>query len=349
MRPCGTFDESYSQDMAICRTRFQWVMLILGLVLLFAVVPFFGYSWLNFINLAAIFIVATLGLQIIMGYCGLVSIGHMAFIAVGAVVTASLTHHLGWSWIAALPVAVIVTALVGLVFGLPTFRIKGFYIALSTMAAHFIIIWVIVHGGEVTGGDSGLSVPPPAFGNIVIDSEGSFFYFNMIFLVLMTFLAKNLVRMKLGRAFIAIRDNDIAAEFMGINIFRYKLIAFVIGSAFAGVAGALLAPYYGFILADSFPFVESIWFIGYIIIGGVGSITGVYFGVIFFMVLKQLVLLGGPMVVVAFPAIGMGVVASLLKMLFGLVIILFLIFEPRGLYHRWEVVKSSIRLWPFPY
>ena len=143
MRPAGTFDEFYSQDMAVLRTRFQWVMLILGLVFLFGIFPLIAdYYLLSIANFIGITIIGALGLQIVLGYCGQISIGHMAFVAVGGYTTGIITHHLGWSWLLAMPAAVVVTALVGLIFGLPALRIKGFYLALSTMAAHFILIWI---------------------------------------------------------------------------------------------------------------------------------------------------------------------------------------------------------------
>ena len=350
MRPAGTFDEFYSQDMAVLRTRFQWVMLILGLVFLFGIFPLIAdYYLLSIANFIGITIIGALGLQIVLGYCGQISIGHMAFVAVGGYTTGIITHHLGWSWLLAMPAAVVVTPLVGLIFGLPALRIKGFYLALSTMAAHFILIWIFMHGGTITGAHNGLPVPNADLGFMVIQSEKAYFFLIATLTVLATFLAKNLIRMKLGRALIAVRDNDIAAEFMGINVFRYKMIAFAIASAYAGLAGALYAPYIGNLMPEMFPFMESLWYIGYLIVGGMGSITGVYFGVIFLLLLKQAVLITSPILAAIIPTFTDSILASLLMIFFGLVIALFLIFEPRGLYHRWEIIKSSIRLWPFPY
>jgi len=350
MRPCGTFDERYGQDMAIVRTRFQWVMLIVGIGLFLGVYgQVSGYFMLCIANTIGITIIAALGLQILLGYCGQISIGHMAFVAVGAYTTGMLTYHLGWPWIAAFPVAVVASALVGVAFGIPALRIKGFYLALSTMAAHFIIMWAILHGGEITGGAFGLPVPPPKFGAVVINSERAFFYLIMAFVLMMTFLAKNLVRTKLGRAFIAVRDNDVAAEFMGINIVSHKLLAFGIASGFAGAAGALYAPYLGNLAVEQFAFIESLWYIGYLIVGGMGSITGVYFGVTSLVTLKHLIMVGSSELAGIVPALSSGISAALMQIFFGTVIALFLIFEPLGLHHRWETAKSSIRLWPFPY
>ena len=350
MRPAGTFDESYGQDMAILRTRFQWIVLLLALVFLFGVFPLIADRYLMGVaNLIGITIIAALGLQLMMGYCGLVSMGHMAFMAVGGYTTAILTYHLGWPWIATIPVSIIASAIVGTLFCLPALRIKGFYLVLATMGAHFIIMWIIYHGGDITGAQDGLPAPVPQFGGLVVESRNQFFYLIMIAMVVMTLLAKNLVRMKLGRALVAIRDNDIAAEFMGINVFGYKIIAFSVGAAFAGVAGSIYAAYLGSVMPEYYPFIESLWYMGYCIIGGLGSITGVYFGVIFLLVLRQLMMIAAPALESIVPIAGVDIFGPTMQIVFGLVVVLFLVFEPRGLYHRWETTKSSIRLWPFPY
>lgn len=350
MRPCGTFDSSYAQDMAICRTRFQWVMLIAFLLFLFGVLPQISGNYvLGVISLMGITIIAALGLNILTGYCGQISLGHAAFVGVGAFTSAILTNHLGWSWWATVPCAAFVTVLVGLIFALPALRVKGFYLALATLAGHFIITWAILHGDKITGGAAGLIVGVPKLGNITINTEKEFFFLIMGFTVALTFIAKNLVRGKLGRNLIAIRDNDIAAGFMGVDIFRYKLIAFAIASAYAGIAGSLLAPYFGSVLIEQFPLMDSIWYIAYIIVGGMGSITGTIFGVAFLKLLTQGVMMTGPIIGNLFPAISGTIVSSMLLIVFGVVIILFMIFEPRGLYHRWEIAKSSFRVWPYSY
>jgi branched-chain amino acid transport system permease protein len=269
--------------------------------------------------------------------------------AVGAYTSAMLSYHLEWSFWAALPCATLATSLVGLIFGLPSLKIKGFYIAVATLAAHFIIIWVIVHGGDITGGVWGIAAATPRLGGIAFDTEEEMFFLIMGFAVVTTFFAKNLVRMKTGRIFVAIRDNDIAAEFMGINIFYYKVLAFAIAALYAGVAGSLLAHYQGVITVEQFPIMESIWYLGFLIVGGMGSITGAIFGAVFFILLHQLVLFMVPVLAELFPAIGGAGVAGFTQIFYGIVIILFLVFEPRGLYHRWQIIKSSFRIWPFPY
>jgi branched-chain amino acid transport system permease protein len=300
-------------------------------------------------NMMGITLIASLGLNILTGYCGQISLGHAIFVCVGGYISGMIMHHLGWSWWLSVPFAAGGTALVGTLFGLPSLRIKGFYIAMATLGAYFIIIWVLMHGDILTGGIHGLPVPNPEFFGIDIRTQKEFFYLIMAFCILMVFLAKNIVRGRLGRAFIAIRDNDIAAEFMGINPFYYKLIAFAICSAFAGVAGSLFACYWGYINIEQFPFMDNIWFLSYIIVGGMGSIAGTIFGVIFLKLISYGVMLLGPIIGEAIPAIAGSLVSALMSILSGLIIILFLIFEPRGLYHRWEVTRASFQIWPFTY
>ncbi|MBU2550254.1 MAG: branched-chain amino acid ABC transporter permease [Proteobacteria bacterium] len=349
-RPCGTFDTRYELDIAVFRTPFHWSMfglLMIGYLGLFPLLANDGY--LAIANLISITLIATLGINFLTGYCGQISLGHAIFVACGGYISAVLMNHLGWSWWATLPVSVAGTALIGLFFGLPSLRIKGFYIAMSTLASYFIISWLLMHGGAITGSINGLPVDVPRIGAYEIVSQRQFYYLIAGFLILSLFVAKSIARGRLGRVFIAIRDDDMAAEVMGINVFAYKLIAFALCSAYAGLAGSLFATYWGFITFNHFPFFENIMYLGYVIIGGMGSIVGSIFGVLFLKLLGYGVMMFGPMIGQAFPAISGSVVASLLLIGHGAVIVVFLIFEPRGLFHRWEIIKASMRIWPFTY
>jgi len=349
-KPCGTYDQTYAQDMALVRTPFRWGLLILMLIALFFIIPIFASAYfLSVVNSICITIIAALGLNIILGYCGQISIGHAAFMAVGAYTSAILSYHLGWSFSITFPLSIITSGLVGLVVGMPALRIKGFYIAVSTLAAHFIIMWIILHADSLTRGVNAIEAAAPTLGGFIFKTERDMYFLIIVFTILATFLASNLVRTKIGRAFIAIRDNDLAAEFMGVNIFRYKMLAFLISACYAGGAGSLLAHYQGMISAEQFTLVESIWFLGILIIGGMGSVTGAIFGSIFIRVLHQVVIFLAPIIGNLFPAIAGSSVAGMTQMFFGLVIILFLIFEQRGLAHRWQLILASFRLWPFPY
>ncbi len=346
-QPSGIFNTDYGQDMAILRTKFQWVMSITGMVLLLAVIPFtLGDDWLSKINIIGIIIIATLGINILTGYCGQINFGHAVFVASGAYISAILIHHTGMSWWLTVPISIAGTALIGLIFGLPALRIKGFYIAVTTLAAFVIVIYAILHGGDFTGGPSGLDVPQIKLGNLAIESERDYYYLIMSFLIICTFFAKNIVRGRIGRAFIAIRDNDLAAELMGINVFKYKLIAYIVCASFGAVSGTLYAAYYGHLYPDLFSFNECIMYLGYIIVGGLGSITGTFFGVIFLKLLMFFVSSFGSTLSSLFPIIGTNVVSNSMSVFAGLVIIIFILFEPRGLYHRWELIKTWIRMWP---
>jgi branched-chain amino acid transport system permease protein len=348
--PCGVRNYNYAQDMAIVRTGTQWASLIGFLVLLFAAPLYLSNYWLSVFNLIGITLIAAIGLNLLVGYCGQLSIGHAGFIAVGAYTSAVLTNRFDMPFLVGLIGGGLVSGLVGLVFGLPSVRVKGFYLAITTIAAQFIIIWVINHWG-LTGGFTGMTVPAASIGGLVFRSETSQFYLIIGISVLSVFFAQNLARTKVGRAFIAIRDNDLAAEVMGINLLYYKLLAFFIGCFFAGIAGALLAHYWRSLNAEMFSFTDSILYIGMIIIGGLGTSLGPILGVVVIRLLQQVLL---PIYLVpflehSFTSLPSGFATGVTPMLFGLIIVLFLILEPRGLAHRWALFKSAYRLWPFSY
>lgn len=340
----GTFHENYAQDMAIFRTRRQWGMLIAFLVFLFTCPLFFSDRMLTIMTMIGIAIISVHGLNILTGYCGQISIGHVGFMAVGAYVSAFLTAKLGWSFWTALPCAALAAGAAGLIFGLPSLKIKGFYLIMATIAAHFIIVWLILQLRDITGGPDGLTVPKPRIGSFVFNSKGSYYLLVMIIACLATYLAVNIVRTRAGRAFVAIRDNDLAAEVMGINLWSYKLQAFFIGCVYAGVAGALLVHYYGFASIDQFPFMDSVWYLGMLIVGGMGSIAGAILGAVSLKLLDELVTVIGPILSAAVAAQAAAALALIAR---GLVIMLFLIFEPRGLAHRWGMIKAYCKLWPF--
>jgi branched-chain amino acid transport system permease protein len=239
---------------------------------------------------------------------------------------------------------------VGLIFGLPSLRVKGFYLAMATLAAQFIITALIVNiRPDITGGIHTLLVPSPKLGSFVFRTSQSMYYIIIPLTILMTFFAKNLVRTGVGRAFVAIRDNDLAAEVAGVNVFRYKLLAFFICSVYAGVAGSLWAHWVRAINTDHFTLMNSIWFLGMLIVGGMGSTAGAIFGVAFLRILEEGTKILGEKMTIFFPTLVGSVQAALTVTVYGVVIMLFLIFEPRGLAHRWEIFKASYRLRPFAY
>ncbi|MCG6912228.1 MAG: branched-chain amino acid ABC transporter permease [Deltaproteobacteria bacterium] len=340
----GTFHENYAEDMAVFQTRLQWGASA-ALVFLLCICPLFSSDrMLTILTTIGIAVISVHGLNILTGYCGQISIGHSGFMAVGGYTSAILCAKLGWPFWAALPCGAVAAGIAGLLFGLPSLKIKGFYLIMATIAAQFIIIWFIIQLRGITGGTDGLLVPKPMLGPIALSSKTNYYYLVMIFAALATITAHNIVRTRAGRAFIAIRDNDLAAEVMGVSLWSYKLQAFFIGCIYAGAAGSLLIHYVRFASIEQFPFMDSVWYLGMLIVGGMGNTAGAIFGVIALKLLDELVTIIGPVLAAA---VAPQAAASLALISHGLIIIIFLIFEPRGLHHRWEMIKNYFRLWPF--
>lgn len=346
MRPCGTFDERYGQDMAILRIKRHWAVLIGALIFLYTFPLYGSYYFISLLNSLSITIIIVLGLQLVSGYCGQISFGQAAFMAIGAYTSAILTSKFGFSFFLALPISGIVAGLIGLAGGAPSLRIKGFYLAMATIAIHFVVMWLIIHL-DITGATQGLHPPPPRIAGFEFDSDEKIYYIIITVMLLMTYGARNIVRTRVGRAFVAIRDNDLAAEVMGIELYRYKLLAFFISCFYAGIAGSLWAHWIQMVHPEQFTLLHALNYIGMLIVGGGGSIPGVFFGVIFLRLLDEGVMLIAPVLASIFPWIGIHPAASMSVSVFGIVLILFLIFEPRGLAHRWEIFKASYRLYPF--
>lgn len=341
--PCGTFNKTYAQDMAIVRTRLQWFIVLGFLAILFTLPLYLPGEYVYLTIYMGVTVVAALGLNILTGYCGQISIGQSAFMAVGAFAAGILIRNTGIPFWFALPISGVMAGIIGLFFGIPSLRVKGLYLALATLAAQFIIAFVIMNFFE---GDVGVHVRAPSLGGIVFDSDRSYFYIVMVFAVILAFFAKNIVRTAAGRAFVAIRDNDIAAEVMGINIFRYKLLAFFIGCFYAGVAGCLWATYNGFATLEHYTLIDSVWLLGMIVVGGLGSIAGTISGVVAIRGIDYVVQL----VAHEFQdVISANLVGALEILVFSFVLLVFIMYEPKGLAHRWEKFKTSYRLHPWAY
>lgn len=351
MQPCGTFDDTYERGVAIVRTRLQWGLLIFSFILLLCLPLFPGVprAMLSWIILTSIILISVFGLNILTGYCGQVSLGQSAFMAVGGYVSALLMIHLDLPFLLTLVFAGLSAAVVGLLFGLPAARIKGFYLAMSTIAAQFIILYTLTHlPKDFAGGAEGMAAPFAQIGSVVFNSDHSFYFLVIPITVIMGLLARNLVRTKAGRAFVAIRDNDLAAEVLGINVISYKLLAFAICSFYAGVSGALWTHYIAFIAPEQFSLMASVWYLGMLIVGGMGSTMGAIFGVAGLRALEEMTNRLAPTVSEMLPGMA-GLSSSMAILVYALMLILFLIYEPRGLNHRWEVFKNWYRLWPFSY
>ena len=346
--PCGLFHNRYRTDERIFQTI--WVRLWLTVFVIFVLLmPLFASDYIIYVtNIIFIFIVGAIGLNILTGFTGQISIGHGAFVAVGAYTSAILTTKLGLSFWIALPIAGFFTALIGMIFGIPSLRVKGLYLVIATLAAQFIIEYTIVHWENLTNGITGIFVPSPELFGFVFNTDKKFYYLLLAFSVAAVASGRNLFRTRVGRAFIAIRDRDIAAELVGISLFKYKLLAFAISSFYAGVAGSLWGYYTNVITPEHFTIVLSIDYLAMIIVGGLGSIIGTIYGVIFITILPELLTTFSLLLKDAFGEITT-LLSAIKGLVFGVTIILFLIFEPEGLAEIWRRVRAYWKLWPFSY
>jgi branched-chain amino acid transport system permease protein len=352
-RESGVLKTTYEADMALYPLPIaRWTVAALAVVF-FAVIPLSLHQYyLSIANLVWIAVIGALGLNILVGYTGQVSIGHGAFMSVGAYTAANLAIRLGSPWPVNLLAGGLMAALVGAIVGIPSLRIKGLYLAIATLAGQLIIEWTINHVTFISGGvQASIDVPRPRLGSYVLSSQREMYYFLLVFVVLAIVGTLNLVRSRVGRAFIAIRDQDIAAEIIGINIFRYKLLAFAISSFYAGVTGVLYTYYLGIANYEQFQIGVSIDYLAMIIIGGLGSVLGSVFGA-FFVTLLPIVIryameaFGGLFFA---PQTVLNLIPNLRLMLFGALIIFFLIVEPEGLNRLWRNIRNYFRIWPFAY
>jgi branched-chain amino acid transport system permease protein len=363
IRPSGIYDVNYEQDMALVRTPAWKVMIVAGVIIFFALPLFTRGSPLGLeivplpllgtLNRIGITLISVQGLNILLGFTGQVSLGQAAFMAVGAYTSTVLVARVGVPFWFALPLAALTAGLVGLIFGLPSLRIKGFYLAMATLAAQFIIPWVLKHPlADLTGGASGMEVPLPTLGSWVFNTDQSMFYVIMIPMVVMMLMARNISCTRVGRALIAVRDNDLAAEVLGINLFSYKLRAFFLCAIYAGVAGSLSAHYARSISPDRFDLLDSVWQLGMLIVGGAGYTLGPVFGTTLVRFLREFTTSITPPMRELLPSLlpfmdVASVDRALGPVFFAVILMLFLIFEPRGLAHRWEILKAAWRLRPF--
>lgn len=342
---CGLYFTSYAQEAAIFQSRFQRLWLAAFFIALVCAPPFLDKYHVSILCLINIGVIGAVSLNLLTGSCGQISLGQGAFFGVGAYASAYLTGQ-GLPFILALPAAGAVTALCGMVFGLPSLRLKGIYLAIATLAAQLILEYVFLHWDAVTGGSSGMAVDPPAILGYAFDSDLKMFYLSLAIASLVALFASNILRTGPGRAFVAIRDHYLSAEIVGVNLFSYKLAAFGLSSFLAGLGGSLWAHYTMYITPEQFNIGLSISCLAMIIIGGMGSVQGAVFGAIFITLLPE----------------GLGFLAQhagdafadlqnyLLAMkegVFGLTLMLFLIFEPEGLVHRWRLAKAYWKLYPF--
>lgn len=347
MARSGNFNVSYRQDIAIFRTLGQKIWLgILGIILLLYPL-LLGEYYIYIINFALIAIIAAVGLNLLTGYTGQISLGHAAFLAVGAYATA-IFSSMGLPFIVVLLLSGLAALILGLIIGFPSLRLEGLYLAIATMAFYFIVAYGISHWTGLTGGQYGLKVAPLHVMGIPVDSNTRFYYLLLMFVVAAVYFATNLARSRVGRAFVAIRDRDIAAEVIGIDVARYKLISFAVSSAYAGIAGSLYAYFVGILAPEHFGFDVSIQYIAMIIAGGLGSIEGAIIGALFISLLPEGLRFVTGALASSFPELSNNFLL-LKEGVYGLIIILFLIIEPTGLYGIWRRIKDSWETFPYRY
>ncbi|MBW2061058.1 MAG: branched-chain amino acid ABC transporter permease [Deltaproteobacteria bacterium] len=346
---------SYREDERIFRTLFKrvWFTILLILAVITVIGSTFGIGANEYhyfiLNLILINLIAAIGLNLLMGFTGLLSLGHAAFMGVGAYTSALLITKVGCPFVLSVVLAGLVAALFGLIVGIPSLRIKGFYLMVATVAFQIVIEYLIIHWDGLTRGIRGIELPTPAFFGISLESNQAFCMFLFVVTVFLMWGAKNITRSKIGRAFIAIRDNDVSAEIIGIPIFRYKLLAFAISAFYAGVAGALYASLLRTAIPEDYVFYNSIILLAMVLIGGLGFLIGTVFGVIFITLIPVLLdLIVAYLAQVYDPNITM-FLGPMKELVFGGLIVLFIIFRPEGLVGVWIRIRDYFRIWPLPY
>ncbi|MBR2813024.1 MAG: branched-chain amino acid ABC transporter permease [Reyranella sp.] len=352
-RESGVFKTTYRADMALYPLPIaKWTVAVLALLFV-VIVPLTVHEYyLSILNLIFIAIVGALGLNILVGYTGQISLGHGAFMSVGAYTAANLAVKLDLPFWITLPAGGLMAAAIGVVVGMPSLRIKGLYLAIATLAGQLIIEWTINHVPVISGGaQASIQIDRPSLFGFSFNTQGRLYFFLLFFAVLAIVATLNLVRSRIGRAFVAVRDQDIAAEIIGIDIYRYKLMAFAISSFYAGVCGVLYTYYFGIANYEQFQLIVSIDYLAMIIIGGLGSVLGSIFGALFVtllpIVLRIVLENFGSLF---FTESEMANVISGVRLgVFGGLIILFLIVEPEGLNRLWRNIRSYFRVWPFSY
>ncbi len=343
----GSAKESYAGDAALfdSRTQYVWVCV---LALALCAFPFVASEyWLYLACLVAINIASTTGLNILTGYTGLVSLGQAAFMGLGAYTVAILQIRFASPFILNLLAGGTVAMLAGITVGLPSLRVKGLYLAIATIAAGVMAHFIFSHF-SLMGGSGGLTVPPAQFFGIELDDSFKLYWVIVPVAALMLLGAANLFRTRIGRAFIAIRDRDISAEVLGISLLHYKLLAFAISSFYAGVAGGLFVYFFRAVTPESFPLLMSIFFLAAVIVGGMGSILGSILGAVFMTLVPEVLkLIVGWLPVALVGGNATLVLSPIRTIVFGLMIVLFLIFEPHGLAEVWRRIRRLFHLWPF--
>ncbi|HXF82336.1 MAG TPA: branched-chain amino acid ABC transporter permease [bacterium] len=345
LRPAGDYKVDYGADMALLDTAFYrrgFLLLLLAL----AAAPLWTGRFIFLLTTIGIFAIGATGLTILTGFTGQISLGHAAFMAIGAYGSALLTGRFGLPFPVALPLAGLIAFAFGAVVALPSLRIKGLYLAIATLAFQFLTEYGIIHAvGEGLGA---ISVRAPRIGPWTLRGEVQTYYLVLVIWLLAGTFAANLARTRVGLALMAVRDRDYAAQVMGINLLAYKTLAFGLAAGYAGVAGSLWAHYNRLISPEHFTIVTSIDYVAMVVMGGLGSIWGPHLGAAFVTALSQGLKIVTPAVVTVLP--GFATAATPLREIaFGAILIALLIWEPGGLAQLARKLKRRLDLWPFSY
>ena len=335
------FKTDYVQDIRLAKHGGQVFWYGTLLLLLIAAPWVIPEYWLAQLTFVLIYSIVGLGLMLLAGFTGLFSLGHAAFLGVGAYTQAALTQA-GVPFPLALAAAGLLSAAVGMVVGLPALRVKGIYLGIATLAFGFIVEEVFARWESVTGGNAGTHLKAPDLFGWKLDTGESFYGLCLVITVLATLGILNLLRSPTGRAFVAIRDSEISAQSMGIHLARYKTTSFALSAALAGLGGALYAHKLAFISPEQFNIVQSIDLLLMVVIGGLGSVHGAFLGAIFLITMPQVIALAKDFLPAA-----VGQAPGLQGLVYGLVLIAFVLFEPMGLYGRWLKVRTYFQVFPF--
>ncbi len=334
------FKTQYEQDFLLFRNPRSKVWYGLLMIALVAIPTFAGEFYVGELSGLFIFAIAGVGLMLLTGYTGLVSLGHAAFLGIGGYTEAILLAR-GWPFAVTLPAAAVVTAFAGVVIGVPTLRMSGLYLAIATLAFGSIVGNVLQKWDSVTGGFDGFPVKPPSILGYELDGPWANYYLALIVLVFVIWIAINVLRSPLGRAMVAIRDSEVSAQSMGINLALYKTIVFALSAGITGLAGALFAHYVRHLAPDAFDVLLSIQLVTIVFVGGLGSLHGAIFGAMFMRLLPQ----GIAMIRDDLPN-WLGRMPGLETSVFGLILVLCIMFEPMGINGRWMKLKNWVARFP---
>jgi branched-chain amino acid transport system permease protein len=343
------------RNKAVGHSGSQWGVWVIGLIIFLALPLWLPDTYLGLVNRIGVSIIVVLGLQILTGYCGLISLGHAGFMAVGAFSASLICMELGWSFWPALVCGALISGVVGVLFGLTTWKIGGFYLVVATLAAGIILPEVIDGGFLPWLGLSGfgVSMPSPTIGGITLDSTAEIFFLIVFFVLLAIFFTMNITRTRWGRIFKAIRDNEMVAKIEGVNIFSYKLVAFFISCVLVGIGGALWAISIHSVTTSQFPFMESIWYLGMLIVGGMGGGVGavvcgavVLRGVDYIVSMVLLPWLESMVYIGALPGTLIMHVVGINPLVISCIIMTFMIIAPKGVAEWGNKFQLFYRMWP---